>query len=181
MRGGGKTVGLAMMAITVVLFAGWTAAVASSGTTGGGLVLGLFLALVVCAPLLGIGYYLWRKGQQEEGDFAQVAQERKILNMVLTQGQVSVQELIVELQQPREKRRGDGPQPGRQAALQRRHRLGKRDALQRRQPETDRRTQLPQLRAARSSWPAKGWSNAPGAGSEVFLTQRAATRAAEST
>ena len=102
MRGGGRIVGLAMMAISVVLFVGWTAAVVASGSTSGGLVLGLFLALVVCAPLLGIGFYLWRKGQQEESEFAQVAQEKKILNMVLTQGQVSVQEIIVELQQPRE-------------------------------------------------------------------------------
>ena len=48
--------------------------VAASGTTSGGLILGLFLALIVCAPLLGIGFYLWRKGQQEESEFAQVAQ-----------------------------------------------------------------------------------------------------------
>ena len=104
MRGGGRIVGLAIMGIAGVLFVGWTAAVAASGTTSGGLILGLFLALIVCAPLLGIGFYLWRKGQQEESEFAQVAQEKKILNMALTQGQVSVQEIIsgVELQQPRE-------------------------------------------------------------------------------
>ncbi len=102
MRGGGRIVGLAIMAISAVLFLGWLAAVATSGTTGGGIVLGVFLALIVCAPLLGIGFYLWRKGQQEETEFAQVAQEKKILNMVLTQGQVTVQEIIVELQQPRE-------------------------------------------------------------------------------
>ncbi len=102
MRGGARIVGLAIMAISALLFAGWIAAVATSGTTAGGMALGLFLALVVCAPLLGIGFYLWRKGQQEETEFAQVAQEKKILNMVLTQGQVSVQEIIIELQQPRE-------------------------------------------------------------------------------
>ena len=102
MRGGGRTVGLAIMGIAGVLFIGWAAVVAASGTTIGGLILGLFLALLVCAPLLGIGFYLWRKGQQEESEFAQVAQEKKILNMVLTQGQVTVQEVIVELQQPRE-------------------------------------------------------------------------------
>ena len=102
MRGGGRIVGLATMAISAVLFLGWTVAVITSGTTAGGIALGLFLALIVCAPLLGIGFYLWRKGQQELTEFAQVAQEKKILNMVLTQGQVSVQEIIVELQQPRE-------------------------------------------------------------------------------
>ena len=102
MRGSGRIVGLATMAISAVIFLGWTVTVITSGTTAGGIALGLFLALIVCAPLLGIGFYLWRKGQQELTEFAQVAQEKKILNMVLTQGQVSVQEIIIELQQPRE-------------------------------------------------------------------------------
>ncbi len=102
MRGGGRIVGLTIMAISAILFLGWTATVVTTGTNAGGIVIGLFLALIVCAPLLGIGFYLWRKGQQEETEFAQVAQEKKILNMVLTQGQVTVQEIIVELQQPRE-------------------------------------------------------------------------------
>lgn len=102
MRGGGRIVGLAIMIVAGVLFVGWAATVAASGTSTGGLILGLFLALLVCAPLVGIGFYLFRKGQQEEGEFAQVAKEKKILNMVLTQGQVTIQEIVVELQQPRE-------------------------------------------------------------------------------
>ena len=77
MRGGGRIVGLAIMAISAVLFLGWTATVVTSDTPAGGVVIGLFLALVVCAPLLGIGFYLWRKGQQEETEFAQVAQEKR--------------------------------------------------------------------------------------------------------
>ena len=146
MRGGGRIVGLAMMVISVVLFVGWTAAVVASGTTSGGLVLGLFLALVVCAPLLGIGFYLWRKGQQEESEFAQVAKEKKILNMVLTQGQVSVQEIMVRTAAAARNRGGYDPQPGGQAAFQRRHQLGERPSLQCRQPAVDGRPKLSQLR-----------------------------------
>jgi len=180
MRGGGKTVGLAMMVITVVLFAFWTAAVATSGTTSGGLVLGLFLALVVCAPLLGIGYYLWRKGQQEEGEFAQVAQERKILNMVLTQGQVSVQELIVELQQPRESveemiRSLVGKQLFSGAIDWEKGMLYSVDS----QKLTDGRS-CPNC-GGQVELAGKGLVQCPWCGSEVFLTQRAATRAADST
>ena len=102
MRGGGRIVGLAILVIAGVLFIGWTATVLTTGASAGGSVLGLFLALVVCAPLAAIGVYLLRKGQQEEAEFAQVAKEKTILNMVLTQGQVTIQEIVVELQEPRE-------------------------------------------------------------------------------
>lgn len=102
MRGGGRIIGIAMMIIAVVLLIGWSLTVITAeGNTPGGIVLGVFLALMVCAPLAGIGFYLFRKGKQEEGEFAQVAREKKILNMVLTQGQVTVHEIVVELETPR--------------------------------------------------------------------------------
>lgn len=104
MRGGGRIVGLAMIIIALVLLIAWSLTVMTAeGNSTGGMVLGVFLALLVCAPLAGIGFYLLRKGQQEETEFEQVAKEKKILNMVLTQGQVSVQEIVVELQEPRER------------------------------------------------------------------------------
>lgn len=103
MRGGGRIIGLAMMIIAVVLLIGWSLTVITAeGNTTGGMLLGVFLALIVCAPLVGIGFYLFRKGRHEESEFAQVAKEKKILNMVLTQGQVSVHEIVVELETPRE-------------------------------------------------------------------------------
>lgn len=175
MRGGGRVVGLAMMGITVVLFVGWTAAVAASGTTTGGLVLGLFLALVVCAPLLGIGFYLWRKGQQEESAFAQVAQEKKILNMVLTQGQVSVQEIIAELQQPREAvedmiRNLVGKQLFSGAINWEKGTLFSVDS----QTLTDGRN-CPNC-GGEVELAGKGLIRCAWCGSEIFLTQRAATR-----
>ncbi|MBX2997092.1 MAG: hypothetical protein KF893_01175 [Caldilineaceae bacterium] len=103
MRGGGRIIGIAMMIIAVVLLTGWSLTVITAeGNSPGGMILGVFLALVVCAPLAGIGFYLFRKGKQEEGEFAQVAKEKKILNMVLTQGQVTIHEIVVELETPRE-------------------------------------------------------------------------------
>jgi DNA-directed RNA polymerase subunit RPC12/RpoP len=103
MRGGGRVAGLILLIISIVLLIGWSLAVITAeGNTPGGIALGIFLALIVTVPLAGIGFYLFRKGQQEEKDLAQVRQEKKILNMVLTQGQVSIGEVVVELQQPRD-------------------------------------------------------------------------------
>lgn len=100
MRGGGRIVGWIIIAIGVLLFIGWSATVFASGATAGGIVLGIFVALLVCAPLVGVGLYLQRQGSREERQFAQVEQEKKLLNMVLTQGQVTISEIVVELQQP---------------------------------------------------------------------------------
>lgn len=100
MRGGGRLVGLIIITIAGLLFLGWSATVLSSGASAGGMVLGVFVALLVCAPLVGVGLYLQRQGSQEERQFAQVEQEKKLLNMVLTQGQVTISEIVVELQQP---------------------------------------------------------------------------------
>ena len=180
MRGGGRIVGLAIMGIAGVLFVGWTAAVAASGTTSGGLILGLFLALIVCAPLLGIGFYLWRKGQQEESEFAQVAQEKKILNMALTQGQVSVQEIIVELQQPRESvedmiRNLVGKQLFSGAINWEKGLLYSVESQQ----LTDGRN-CPNC-GGKVEFAGKGLIQCAWCGTEVFLTQRAATQASKTT
>jgi len=174
MRENGRIVGLIIMMIAGVLFVGWTAVVATSDTTTGGLIVGLFLALLVCVPLAGIGFYLFRRGQQEESEFAQVAKEKKILNMVLTQGQVTVQEIIVELQQPRE-----------DVEDMIRHLVGKQlfsGAIDwdqgilfsiESQNLTDGR-KCPNC-GGEVEFAGKGLIQCPWCGSEVFLTKRAAT------
>lgn len=174
MRENGRIVGLIIMMIAGVLFVGWTAVVATSDTTTGGLIVGLFLAMLVCVPLAGIGFYLFRRGQQEESEFAQVAKEKKILNMVLTQGQVTVQEIIVELQQPRE-----------DVEDMIRHLVGKQlfsGAIDwdqgilfsiESQNLTDGR-KCPNC-GGEVEFAGKGLIQCPWCGSEVFLTKRAAT------
>ncbi|MBV7333863.1 zinc ribbon domain-containing protein [Chloroflexi bacterium TSY] len=106
MIGGGKIVGWALMIGSVVLllaFLAWAStALFTEETTSGGAVLGILLALIVLAPVFGIGVYVMRRGTDEERQFAVVQQEKKLLNMVLTQGQVSIGELIAELEEPRE-------------------------------------------------------------------------------
>jgi len=106
MIGGGRTVGMVLMLVSAVLlvaFGAWAGvALMSSETTGGGLALGMVIALAVLGPVFGIGAYVFRKGTAEQTEFASVQQEKKILNMVLTQGKVTIAELVAELEAPRE-------------------------------------------------------------------------------
>jgi DNA-directed RNA polymerase subunit RPC12/RpoP len=107
MIGGGRVVGLIMMIGSVVLFLGagaWllTSLMSEETATSGGTVLGAVIALIVLAPLFGIGVYLFRQGTQESEQYAVVQQEKKLLNMVLTQGQVTIPQIVAELQAPRD-------------------------------------------------------------------------------
>ena len=102
MIGGGRTVGIGLMAGAALLLAAFLAWVLTEEITGGGRALALVLALLVMGPIFGIGAYLLRKGTFEKAQFAHVQQEKKILNMVLTQGQVSMGELVAELEAPRD-------------------------------------------------------------------------------
>jgi DNA-directed RNA polymerase subunit RPC12/RpoP len=106
MVGSGKIVGVGLMIGSIVLliaFGGWVVtAFGASETTGGGMALGILLVLIVLAPIFGIGFYLLRKGTSEQAQFAVVQQQKKLLNIVLTQGQVTINELVAELQTPRD-------------------------------------------------------------------------------
>ena len=88
-------------AVLFVAFLAW--ALTEETVVGGGLTLGVLLTLIVLSPIFGIGVYLLRRGTEETRQFAVVKQEKKLLNMVLTQGQVSITELVVELEEPRER------------------------------------------------------------------------------
>jgi DNA-directed RNA polymerase subunit RPC12/RpoP len=106
MVGSGKIVGLGLIigsAVLLVAFLGWVmTAFNTAETTSGGMTLGILLTLIVLAPIFGIGVYLFRKGTTEQSQFAVVQQQKKLLNIVLTQGQVTIAELVAELQLPRD-------------------------------------------------------------------------------
>jgi DNA-directed RNA polymerase subunit RPC12/RpoP/membrane protein implicated in regulation of membrane protease activity len=106
MVGSGKTLGIILMigaGLLLIAFGAWaTTALLSSETTSGGAVLGILLALLVIAPVFGLGAYLFRKGGQEQREMAQVQKEKQILNAVLTRGQVTINELVADMQLPRE-------------------------------------------------------------------------------
>jgi len=102
--GQGKLIGIILMFVGVacgalyVLWGVLNIAGKDASLGGTGFVLGLAIVfLVVVAPLVGGGGFLFMKGRGEETAFAEVAKEKKLLNMVQTQGQVRVGEVALEL------------------------------------------------------------------------------------
>jgi len=108
MPGQGRTIGIILIAVALIACLLATslllAQVSTKETTVTGAILGIFLvALIFVLPLGGGGFYLLTKGRQESAEFAEIAKEKKILNMVLAQGKVTVSEVALELNEPRDK------------------------------------------------------------------------------
>lgn len=107
MVGAGRTVGIILVALGLIIFlavAGLMGAQLAGGdTTVGGAALGLVLIVVfVCLPLAAAGVWFYTRGRREAAEFAEVEKQKKILNMVVTQGQVSVPEVALELDASRD-------------------------------------------------------------------------------
>jgi hypothetical protein len=62
-----------------------------------GFVLVVGLSIVIALPFLGVGAYLIVQGRSEEAQMAEVQKEKQLLNMVATQGEVSIGEAALEL------------------------------------------------------------------------------------
>lgn len=101
MIGQGKTIGLILMLVAVVL----TLAIGLylfSGVMEGrlatsGFMLGLVVVLVLAAPLFAGGIYLRAHGRSEALQYSQAAQEKKLLNIVRAHGRADIPELALEL------------------------------------------------------------------------------------
>ncbi len=108
MPGQGRTIGIILIAVALIacLIAAalLLAQVSQKETTVTGAILGLLIAAVVFVlPLGGGGIYLLTKGRQEATEYGEIAKEKTILNMVLAQGKVTLSEVALELNTPREK------------------------------------------------------------------------------
>ncbi len=108
MPGQGRTIGIILIAVAVVVFV--IAAVlviaqaAGRETSVTGAILGiLIVTVVVVLPLGAGGIYLLVKGRQESTEYAEIAKQKKILNMVLAQGKVTLSEVALELGEPRDR------------------------------------------------------------------------------
>lgn len=101
MVGQGRIIGglMVVAALAMVLVAGaWLVTNLAEGTLrASGAALGMILLLVVIAPLLGGGAFLFVRGREEAQQFAEVAKERQILNMVLTRGQIRISDAALEM------------------------------------------------------------------------------------
>lgn len=108
----GKTVGLILVAVGIILavalgmwlfFAYQEGTIEASGAAFGGAI----FAGVLVLPLVGGGLFLMKKGADEERDLARVREQRKLLDMVKTRGQVAVSDLVLELNATTDKVRND--------------------------------------------------------------------------
>lgn len=112
MHSRGKTVGMILTVAGVVLaialglwlyFGFREGQLEASGAAFGG---ALFAGVLVL-PLVGAGLFLFKKGSDEERDLARVREQRKLLDMVKTRGQVAVSDLVLELNANTDKVRND--------------------------------------------------------------------------
>lgn len=72
--------------------------------TGSARILGLGIALLVLvAPLVGAGVYLTAFGGQQAHQEQEASQQRRVLNIVQSRGQVKLDDLVIEMQLPRER------------------------------------------------------------------------------
>jgi len=98
---GGKTIGLILIGAGIVLLLAVVGLLivlaAAEGLGTGGLALGIVLIIAIVVPLVAVGVFLLVRGGQEAAEMAQVAQEKKLLNMIVAQGKVSVAEAALEL------------------------------------------------------------------------------------
>lgn len=62
----------------------------------------MLFGLIVAAPLIGLGAYALIKGRGESAEEKVIAKERKLLNLVQTQGQVNLSAAAVELNSTRD-------------------------------------------------------------------------------
>ena len=60
------------------------------------------LALIVLLPLILGGLYMVLRGRAETKDLAEVDKQRKLLNLVQTRGQVSISDLVLDMQSNRD-------------------------------------------------------------------------------
>ncbi len=67
-----------------------------------GFVLLVILALIVLLPLILGGLYMVLRGRAETKDLAEVDKQRKLLNLVQTRGQVSISDLVLDMQSNRD-------------------------------------------------------------------------------
>lgn len=101
-----KTTGYILAAIgagIILIVAAWALANAGLDTTAK--ILALFFGFIVGAPLIGFGVAAINKGQAESAEEAIIGKQRKLLNMVTTQGKVNLAEVALELNVTRDEAR----------------------------------------------------------------------------
>jgi hypothetical protein len=107
MSASGKTIGLILMLVGVVILIVATAFVgsglASHQVQASGAILGIVLFGVLPLLLLGgVGAYLYVQGRAEAREMAQVRQKERLLGMIQAQGRVSLGQAMIEMKMSRD-------------------------------------------------------------------------------
>lgn len=107
MKSSGKMIGLGLIAAGVILgIAGgaWLlSGINEDKLERSGAIFGLILLLgVVVLPLVGGGIFFTRKGALEEKQMEKINEQRRLLDIVSTRGQVSIPDLVLELKSSRD-------------------------------------------------------------------------------
>jgi hypothetical protein len=108
MAASGRVVGLLLLLFGIVLGVGislWLVfGVLDDKTERTGAIFGFVLLFgVLVLPLVGGGIYFLIRGQAEAKDLARVQEQRRLLDIVMTRGQVSIADLVLELKSTRDK------------------------------------------------------------------------------
>jgi hypothetical protein len=111
-RSSGRTVGIILIAVGVVLGAGiavWVLSAKNEGVMrGSGAAFALVLLFgVIVLPLVGGGIFMLVKGNAESKQMAAIDEQRKLLDMVKTRGQVAISDLVLDLHSTTDKVQAD--------------------------------------------------------------------------
>jgi ribosomal protein S27AE len=112
MAASGRLVGILLIGAGALLgigIGGWILAAKSDGDlqTSGAVFALVLLFGVVVLPMIGGGIYFLVKGQAEAKDLEHVQEQRRLLDIVTTRGQVAITDLVLELKSTRDKVQND--------------------------------------------------------------------------
>ena len=96
----GKTVGIILIIVGLIIPAlgiVWGLANLGGELETSGFVFVVAIAIIIGLPFLGAGAYMTMRGRAEEAQMAEVQKQKQVLNMVATQGQISIAEASLEL------------------------------------------------------------------------------------
>ena len=103
----GKTIGLILVIVGIglcILSTAWIGVGYNVGSYDNitAPVLGLLLAFILAAPLIGVGVFLFIQGRREASEFAEVEKQRTLLGMVQSQGQVQISDVALQMDASRD-------------------------------------------------------------------------------
>lgn len=112
MKASGRIVGLILIGAGLVIgvaIAAWLLlGVGEGNVEGSGAVFGFVLLFgFLVLPLLGTGVYLLIRGHAEAAAIERVEEQRRLLDIVKTRGQVAISDLVLELKSTRDRVQSD--------------------------------------------------------------------------